>query len=91
MRREGWAYVADEGCRVESGARVEDSVLWRRVRVESGAHLTECIVGDDVRIPAGAEFKRAAIVRAELAATGERPEKAAPGTVIGANLVVPFE
>ncbi len=91
MRREGRAYVADEGCRVESSARVEDSVLWRRVRVESGAHLTECIVGDDVRIPAGTEFKRAAIVRAELAATGERPEKAAPGIVIGDNLVVPFE
>lgn len=90
MRREGRAYVADEGCRIESGAQVVDSVLWRRVRVESGAHLSECIIGDDVRIPAGAEFKRVAIVRAELAG-GERPEKAAPGTVTGDNLVVPFE
>jgi NDP-sugar pyrophosphorylase family protein len=91
MRREGRAYIADEGCQVESGAEIRDSVLWQRVCVERGAHLTECIVGDGVRIPAGTEFRRAAIVRAELAAASERPEKAAPGRVIGDNLVVPFE
>ena len=91
MRREGRAFITGEGCRISSGAQIENSVLWQRVRVESGAHLTECIVGDGVCIPAGAEFKRVAIVRAELAATSERPEKAAPGTVIGDNLVVPFE
>ena len=90
LRREGRAYSADRGCQVEDGARVEDSVLWRGVRVERGARLSECIVGDDVRIPAGASFCRAAIVRAELAASSERPEKAAPGEVVGENLVVPF-
>jgi NDP-sugar pyrophosphorylase family protein len=90
LRREGRDHILDEGCRIEAGATVERSVLWRRVRVERGARLTECVVGDDVRIPAGSEFKRAAIVRAELAASGERPKKAARGEVVGENLVVPF-
>jgi NDP-sugar pyrophosphorylase family protein len=91
VRRAGRSYITGEGCHIESGARVEDSVFWQRVRVESGARLSECIVGDDVRIPAGSDFRRAAIVRAELAAASERPEKAAPGEVVGENLVVPFE
>jgi NDP-sugar pyrophosphorylase family protein len=90
LRRQHRAFITDEGCRIESGAQIEASVLWRRVRVERGARLVECIVGDDVRIPARTEFKRAAVVRAELAAASERPEKAAPGEVIGENLVVPF-
>jgi NDP-sugar pyrophosphorylase family protein len=91
MRREGRAYITDQGCRIESGAQIIDSVLWRRVEVERGARLIECIVGDEVRIPTGSDFKRAAIVRAELAAASERPEKAAAGSVVGDNLVVPFE
>jgi len=90
LRREGRSCLADEGCVIERGAEVERTVLWRRVRVGRGARLTECIVGDGVKIPAGADFKRAAIVRAELAAAGERPEKAARGEVVGENLVVPF-
>jgi NDP-sugar pyrophosphorylase family protein len=90
LRREGRDLWADEGCRVERGAIVERSVLWRGVRVERGARLSECVVGDEVRIPAGADFRRAAIVRAELAAAGERPEKASPGEVVGENLVVPL-
>ena len=90
LGREGRDSIADEGCRVEPGAWVERSVLWRRVRVEAGARLEECLVGDDVRIPGGAEFRRVAIVRAELAAASERPAKAAPGEIVGENLVVPF-
>lgn len=90
LGREGRDSIADEGCWVEPGAWVERSVLWRRVRVEAGARLEECLVGDDVRIPGGAEFRRVAIVRAELAAASERPAKAAPGEIVGENLVVPF-
>ncbi|MCI0523840.1 MAG: NDP-sugar synthase, partial [Acidobacteria bacterium] len=90
LEREGRDVVMDEGCVVESGAKVERSVLWKRARVERGARLTECVVGDDVRIPAGAEFKRAAIVRAGVASLSERPEKALPAEVIGDNLVVKF-
>ncbi|MGH9836157.1 MAG: sugar phosphate nucleotidyltransferase [Blastocatellia bacterium] len=90
LEREGRDVVMDEGCVIESDAKVERSVLWKRARVERGAKLTECIVGDDVRIPAGAEFKRAAIVRADAASLSERPEKALPAEVIGDNLVVKF-
>jgi NDP-sugar pyrophosphorylase family protein len=88
--REGYDVVMDEGCEIESGAKVERSVLWKRARVERDASLTECVVGDDVRIPAGARLERAAIVRADLARLSERPEKALPAEVIGENLVVKF-
>lgn len=90
LGREGRDVVMDKGCEIESGATVERSVLWRRVRVESGARLTECVVGDDVLIPAGAEFRRAAIVRADVASLDERPEKSLPAEVVGDNLVVKF-
>ncbi len=90
LRREGKEIIADEGCRIDPSATVSQSVLWKRVRVEPGARVTECIVGDEVIVPAGAVFHRAAIVRADLAAASERPEKALPGQIMGENLVVPF-
>ena len=90
LRREGKEIIADEGCRIDPSAMVSQSVLWKRVRVEPGARVTECIVGDEVIVPAGAVFHRAAIVRADLAAASERPEKALPGQIMGENLVVPF-
>ncbi|HKX27399.1 MAG TPA: NDP-sugar synthase [Blastocatellia bacterium] len=78
-----------EGCRIEEGAQVENSVLWKRVRVESGARLSECVVGDDVVIPAGAEFRRMVIVPRGLAGP-EPSQKVLSGEVIGENLVVPI-
>ncbi len=90
LAREGRDLVMDEGCKIEHGATVERSVLWKRARVESGARLIECVAGDDVLIPAGAEFRRAAIVRASGALLNERPEKAALAEIIGDNLVVKF-
>jgi NDP-sugar pyrophosphorylase family protein len=90
LRREGRDSIMDEGRRIESGATVERSVLWKRVRVCSGARLTECVVGDDVIIPSSAEFRRAAIVRADIASLNERPEKALPAEIVGDNLVVKF-
>lgn len=90
LGRDGRDVVMDEGCEIETGATVERSVLWKRVRVESGARLTDCIIGDDVLIPSDAEFRRAAIVRADVASLDERPEKALPAEVIGENLVVKF-
>ena len=36
---------------VESGAVVEDSILFERVRVGSDARLRRCIIDKDVRIP----------------------------------------
>jgi NDP-sugar pyrophosphorylase family protein len=90
LRREGRDSIMGAGSQIESGATIERSVLWNRVRVCSGARLTECVVGDDVIIPPDAEFRRAAIVRADVASLNERPEKALPSEVIGDNLVVKF-
>jgi mannose-1-phosphate guanylyltransferase / phosphomannomutase len=82
--------VMGEGCIIEPGAIVERSIMWKGVRIERGAIVTECIIADNVVIPKGAAFYRAAIVRADLAANTERPEKAANGELIGDNLVVHF-
>jgi len=90
LAREARDVVMDEACQVDTDARVVRSVLWKRVRVESEAQLNDCIVGDDVTIPARAQFNHAVIVRADLAAASERPEKALPGKIIGENLVVKF-
>jgi NDP-sugar pyrophosphorylase family protein len=90
LAREGHSYVIDEGTEIEPGALVERSVIWKNVRVARGAEVIECIVGDGVTIPAGESYRRAVIVRAELAAGSERPEKALSGEIRGANLVVPL-
>jgi NDP-sugar pyrophosphorylase family protein len=82
--------VMGEGCIIEPGAIVERSILWKGVRIERGAQVTECIIADNVVIPKGTAFHRAAIVRADIAADTERPEKAANGELIGDNLVVHF-
>jgi NDP-sugar pyrophosphorylase family protein len=86
--RDSPGLVMGEGCIIEPGATVENSILWKGVRIESGAKVRECIVGDDVVIPKDAEYHRAAIVRADIAANNIRPEKADPGELVGDNLVV---
>jgi len=90
LRRDGRDWIADEGCRIDPEARIERSVLWRRVQVEREAEVVECIVADDTRVPAGAKFHRAVIIRADRASPLERPEKALSGEILGDNLVVPF-
>ena len=90
LGRAGRDWIADEGCRLDPEARIERSVLWRRVQVERESELVECIVADDTRIPAGAKFHRAAIVRADQESPLTRPDKALPGEIVGDNLVVPF-
>lgn len=90
MRDENLAFVCGEDCVIESGARVDDTILWERVRVEAGASLRECIVGDDVMIGRGENYTRAAIVRADLVRGTERPAKAHAGSYRGSNFVVPL-
>lgn len=90
LSRESRDVVMGEDCQIDDSAQVVRSVLWKRVHVQSGARLTDCVVGDDVTIPVGTEFSRSVIVRADLAAETERPEKALPAEVIGENLVVKF-
>ena len=79
-----------EGSSVAGGADVRDTVLWENVRVEAGARVRRAVLGAGVRVPAGEVFEDAAVVRAELAAGAERPEKALAGHVRGGNFVVPL-
>jgi len=90
LRRDGRDLLMDDGSYIDPGARVERSILWKRVRVERGAYVRECVIGDGVVIPPGVEFHRAAIVRAGPEALRERPEKSLPGMLFGENLVVRF-
>ena len=39
-----------EGCIVEAGARIENSILWENVRVKKNCFVRNCIVGSDVVI-----------------------------------------
>lgn len=90
LGREGRDVVMDAGCQIAADARIERSILWKRVRVESGAVLTDCVVGDDVTVPAHSRFSRSVIFRADRAPLRERPEKAMAGTVVDKLLVVPL-
>ena len=82
MRKEGQSVIAGQGCVVEEGAMVEDSVLWDRVVVERGARVTQSVLADGVRIPASAVIERAVVVRREMVSEVER------GEFFGDNLVV---
>jgi len=53
--------VLGEGCEVEDGASVEQSVLWEDVRVGAGAHVHNSILGRGVAIGAGAVIEGAVL------------------------------
>ena len=55
--------VAGDRSRVESGARVRDSVLWEGAEVGEGAVVERSIVARDVQIPRGATVRGALICR----------------------------
>ncbi|HKP73147.1 MAG TPA: NDP-sugar synthase [Pyrinomonadaceae bacterium] len=75
---------------IEPGADVRDAILWENARVESGAHVRRAVLGAGVSIGRGEVIEDAAVVRAELVAGSERPEKALYGEFRGANFVVPL-
>ena len=55
--REGRPSVsAGRGTRVESSARLTDTVLWDDVAVGAGARIERCVVADGVRIPPGTDW-----------------------------------
>jgi mannose-1-phosphate guanylyltransferase len=59
--------------RIDSDARIEDSILWDDVQVEANTRLRRCIVTDGVRVPAGLSCENATIRIANGALTdGER-------------------
>lgn len=90
MKREGFDLILGEGAGVEPGADVSEAVMWEGARVESGARVRRAVLGAGVRIAAGEVLEDVAVVRAELVAGEERPAKALPGEVRGANFVVPL-
>jgi NDP-sugar pyrophosphorylase family protein len=90
MREQGRKVELGENSVVSDGAEVTDAVLWENVRVEAGGRVSRAVLGAGVRVPAGEVIADAAVVRAELVAGAERPEKALAGEVRGANFVVPL-
>jgi NDP-sugar pyrophosphorylase family protein len=82
MQKEGQSVIAGQGCVIEDGAIVEDSVLWDRVIVERGARVSQAVLADGVRIPASAVIERAVVVRREMVSEVER------GEFFGDNLIV---
>jgi mannose-1-phosphate guanylyltransferase len=54
--------VLGNGCAVESGAVVADSVLWDEVAVEPGARIDWAIVASRARVGAGARVEHGAVI-----------------------------
>ena len=90
MRAEGRDVELGAGSVVEPGAEVSDSVLWENVTVGRGARVRRAVLGAGVGVPEGETYEEVAVVRAELAASEERPEKGLVGEVRGPNFVAPL-
>jgi NDP-sugar pyrophosphorylase family protein len=90
MRAEGRSVEVGDGSVIESGAEVDDAVLWENVRIEAGARVRRAVVGAGVTLGAGEVFENVAVVRAELVEGVERPEKGLKGEVRGSNFVAPL-
>lgn len=84
MKKEGATVIQGPGSRIETGASVEEAVLWERVQVESGARVRNSVIGDDVRVPAGAVIENAIVVSRHIVDDVER------GAVVGDNVIVPL-
>jgi NDP-sugar pyrophosphorylase family protein len=54
--------VLGDGCVVEAGASVRDSLLWDEVRVETGAQLDTVIVASRVTVGAGASIEHGSVI-----------------------------
>jgi NDP-sugar pyrophosphorylase family protein len=76
--------VAGEGCVIDEGANVEDSVLWNNVTVQRGSRVSRSVLAEGVTIPAGSEIEHAVVVRREIATQIER------GRIAGQNIIVPI-
>jgi NDP-sugar pyrophosphorylase family protein len=75
--------VLGDGCTVESGAIVADSLLWDGVTVEAGARLDWTIVASRARIGAGARIGQGTVIGHQA--------QIAPGAVIDENARVAAE
>lgn len=80
----GQSVITGEGCVIERGASVDQTVLWNRVTVESGANVRQSVLADGVHIPACSVIDRAVVVRRDIVRDVER------GEVVGENVIVPL-
>jgi NDP-sugar pyrophosphorylase family protein len=83
-RAVGGSNVIGQGSRVDPGAEVSESVLWRDVTVDAGAIVRRSILGDGVRIGEGVRIVDSVVVRAEIVRKIER------GRLFGDLLVAPI-
>ena len=90
MKREGRDVELGEGSQVSEGASVIESVLWEGVKVASGARVRRAVLGAGVEVGPSDVFEDVAVVRADLVAGEERPEKGLAGEVRGTNFVAPL-
>jgi NDP-sugar pyrophosphorylase family protein len=90
LRTEGRTVYSGTESSIESGANVQNSVLWTDVVIESGAEVTGSIIGDGVRVRANERWEDAVVVRAELIGGKTPPAKALKGRIIGDKFVVPL-
>ena len=90
LAESGKSFTAGTGCRISSGANVEQSVLWDNVEVGSGAKISRAILGDNVKIAPGEVIENAAVVCAALVSGKAAPAKALLGELRGDNFVVPL-
>ena len=90
MKREGRDVELGEGSQVSPGASVSESVLWEGVKIAPGARVRRAVLGAGVEVGPSDVFEEVAVVRADLVAGEERPEKGLAGEVRGTNFVAPL-
>ncbi|HLM57354.1 MAG TPA: NDP-sugar synthase [Pyrinomonadaceae bacterium] len=90
MKREGRDVELGEGSEVSPDASVSESVLWEGVKIAPGARVRRAVLGAGVEVGPSDVFEEVAVVRADLVAGEERPEKGLAGEVRGTNFVAPL-
>ncbi len=52
-------------CRIDDGAIIEDSILWRGTTIETGATVRGCILGDNCVVRTGANVQPGSVIGAD--------------------------
>ncbi len=83
--------IIGSNLKLETGAKIKDSIIWDNVHIEKDASIYRTIIGDDVTIRSGETYDNVAIVQAEMLNHCDSiPKKALKGKIIGDNYVVPL-
>ena len=75
--------VLGEGCRIESGAILRDSVLWDRVTIEEGAIVEGAILASGVRVGRDARIHEGSVVGHDAVVAAN--ETLGPDSRVGAS------